>query len=127
MTLGKLSDSVDGQTVVDPKGYLTDLRSRGDAGDVSDVEKARLLFRSITRSNPQSAPGWVGAARLEEHAGKLAAARKVALKGCDAVPRDEDVWLEAARLHVFFNFSLMFLTLLFDYLSILMGFFNFMI
>ena len=43
-------------------------------------------------------PGWVAAARLEEVAGKLVAARQVIRDGCRACPASEDVWLEAARL-----------------------------
>lgn len=101
MALGKLSDSVDGQTVVDPKGYLTDLKSKmfSSDSDVSDLQKARLLFKSITGTNPKSAPGWIGAARLEEYGGKQVIARKIILRGCDECPESEDVWIEAARLH----------------------------
>ena len=45
------SDSVTGQTVVDPKGYLTDLNSitPRNLGDVGDIKKARLV-RSISTS-----------------------------------------------------------------------------
>ena len=39
------SDSVTGQTVVDPRGYLTDLNSitPRNLGDVGDIKKARLV------------------------------------------------------------------------------------
>ena len=41
--------SVSGQTVVDPKGYLTDLQSMipTHGGDINDVKKARLLLKSV--------------------------------------------------------------------------------
>jgi pre-mRNA-processing factor 6 len=41
--------SVSGQTVVDPKGYLTDLQSMipSHGGDINDVKKARLLLKSV--------------------------------------------------------------------------------
>lgn len=100
LKLDKISDSVTGQTVVDPKGYLTDLKSvtlKSDA-EISDIKKARLLLKSVINTNPKHAPGWIAAARLEEVAGKIADARQMSLKGCELCPGSEDVWIEAARL-----------------------------
>jgi pre-mRNA-processing factor 6 len=37
---------------------------------------------------------------VEEHAGRMVAARKIIKMGCEKCPKSEDVWLEAARLHV---------------------------
>jgi pre-mRNA-processing factor 6 len=101
LKLDKMSDSVSGQTVVDPKGYLTDLNSRRTTSDaeIGDIQKARQLLGSVTATNPKHGPGWIAAARVEEFAGKLAQARKVIRQGCEATPDSEDVWLEAARLH----------------------------
>jgi len=98
--LDQMSDSVEGQTVVDPKGYLTDLNSIkvSTEAEIGDIKKARLLLKSVTSTNPGHGPGWVAAARLEEVAGKLVAARQVIRDGCRACPASEDVWLEAARL-----------------------------
>lgn len=89
-----------GQTTVDPKGYLTDLKSMKITSDaeISDIKKARLLLKSVIQTNPKHPPGWIAAARLEEVAGKIAAARALAMKGTEACPQSEDVWLEAARL-----------------------------
>lgn len=63
-----MADSVTGQTVVDPKGYLTDMKSIKISSDaeISDIKKARLLLKSVTNTNPRHAPGWIAAARLEE-------------------------------------------------------------
>ncbi|CAI9110615.1 OLC1v1010671C1 [Oldenlandia corymbosa var. corymbosa] len=100
LKLDRLSDSVTGQTVVDPKGYLTDLKSMkitSDA-DVADIKKARLLLSSVTHSNPKHPPGWIAAARLEEVAGKLAVARQLIKRGCEECPNSEDIWVEAVRL-----------------------------
>jgi pre-mRNA-processing factor 6 len=98
--LDQMSDSVLGQTVVDPKGYLTDLNSVkvSTEAEIGDIKKARLLLKSVTQTNPGHGPGWIAAARLEEVAGKLVAARGVMKEGCRACPANEDVWLEAARL-----------------------------
>ncbi|KAJ0394493.1 hypothetical protein P43SY_009538 [Pythium insidiosum] len=98
--LDKMSDSVSGQTVVDPKGYLTDLNSLKVTSDaeIGDIKKARLLLRSVTMTNPKHAPGWIAAARLEEVAGKMVQARKIIAQGCECCPTQEDVWIEAARL-----------------------------
>ncbi|ESS33240.1 putative U5 snRNP-associated subunit [Toxoplasma gondii RUB] len=98
--LDKVMDNLSGQTVIDPKGYLTDLNSmqlQSDA-DVADIKKARTLLKSVTATNPHHAPGWIAAARLEELAGKLQAARELIATGCQQCPKSEDVWLEAARL-----------------------------
>mmetsp|Transcript_12346 Transcript_12346/g.16002 ORF Transcript_12346/g.16002 Transcript_12346/m.16002 type:complete len:947 (+) Transcript_12346:35-2875(+) len=100
INLDKMSDDVSGQTVVDPKGYLTDLNSLkiNSSAEIGDIKKARLLYKSVTSTNPKHAPGWIAAARLEEVAGKLTQARVLIEKGCEACPENEDVWLEAARL-----------------------------
>ncbi|KAJ2987881.1 hypothetical protein NUW54_g9292 [Trametes sanguinea] len=89
------------QTAIDPKGYLTSLDSvviKSDA-EIGDIKRARMLFDSLVKSNPKHAPGWIAAARLEEHAGRMVAARKMIKQGCEQCPKNEDVWLEAARLH----------------------------
>lgn len=59
-----------------------------------------MLFDSLVKSNPKHAPGWIAAACLEEHAGRMVAARKLIKAGCEQCPKSDDVWLEAARLHV---------------------------
>lgn len=101
MSLDKMSDSISGQTVIDPKGYLTSLSSVkiASAAEVGDVNKARLLLKSVRDTNPKHAPGWIAAARVEEAAGKTVQARKLIVEGCEICPDSEDVWLEAARLH----------------------------
>lgn len=100
LKLDRLSDSVSGLTVVDPKGYLTDLKSMKITSDaeISDIKKARLLLKSVTQTNRKHPPGWIAAARLEEVAGKIQAARQLIQKGCEECPKNEDVWLEACRL-----------------------------
>lgn len=98
--LNQVSDSVGGQTVVDPKGYLTDLQSMIPTygGDINDIKKARLLLKSVRETNPNHPPAWIASARLEEVTGKLQAARNLILRGCETCPNSEDLWLEAARL-----------------------------
>ncbi|GBG24911.1 Pre-mRNA-processing factor 6 [Hondaea fermentalgiana] len=96
-------DKQDGSSAFDPGDYLASLDDGANgasaAARVGDVRKARLLFRSVTTSNPSHGPGWIAAARLEEVAGKLLDARKIIAEGCKACPTSEDVWLEAARLN----------------------------
>lgn len=102
LKLDQVKDSVSGQTTVDPKGYLTDLNSivvKSDA-EIGDIKKARLLLNSVITTNPKHAPGWIAAARLEEVAGRPVQARNLIAKGCEQCPKNEDVWLEAARLNV---------------------------
>ncbi|XP_058800576.1 pre-mRNA-processing factor 6 [Phymastichus coffea] len=97
--LRQASDSVEGQTVVDPKGYLTDLQSTIPSyGDINDIKKARLLLKSVRDTNPNHPPAWIASARMEEVVGKVQAARNLIMKGCEINPSSEDLWLEAARL-----------------------------
>jgi len=100
MRLTQASDGVDGQTVIDPKGYLTDMQSMlpSYGGDINDVKKARLLLKSVRETNPSHPPGWIASARLEEVVGKLQAARNLIMRGTEHCPKSEDIWLEAARL-----------------------------
>ncbi|RWS26275.1 pre-mRNA splicing factor-like protein [Leptotrombidium deliense] len=98
--LNQVSDSVSGQTVVDPKGYLTDLQSMIPrvGADINDIKKARLLLKSVRETNPNHPPAWIASAGFEEVTGKLQTARNLIMKGCEMCPNSEDVWLEAARL-----------------------------
>ncbi|KAF9490995.1 hypothetical protein BDN71DRAFT_1453513 [Pleurotus eryngii] len=90
-------------TSIDPRGYLTSLDSASamlkTSAEIGDIKRARMLFDSLVKSNPKHAPGWIAAACLEEHAGRMVAARKTIMQGCEMCPKSEDVWLEAARLH----------------------------
>merc|ERR1719231_765152 len=89
--LDRVMDSVSGQTVMDPKGYLTDLNALQVASDtdVSDIKKARTLLKSVITSNPKHGPGWIAAARLEEVAGKIQQARGLMAQGCQHCPTNE--------------------------------------
>ncbi|XP_055343399.1 pre-mRNA-processing factor 6-like [Paramacrobiotus metropolitanus] len=100
MRLSQVSDSVSGQTVIDPKGYLTDLQSMIPTfgADIQDIKKARLLLKSVRETNPNHPPAWIASARLEEVTGKVQAARNIIQNGCEVCPKSEDLWLEASRL-----------------------------
>lgn len=102
LKLDRMADSVSGQSVVDPKGYLTDLKSmslKSDA-DIADIKKARLLLKSVTQTNPHHPPGWIAIVRLEEIAGNFAEARRLLTEACDKCPKSEDVWIEASRIYL---------------------------
>ncbi|RYP08618.1 hypothetical protein DL765_008726 [Monosporascus sp. GIB2] len=97
------STSVAGSaTSVDPKGYLTSLAKSSlteGAPQVSDINRVRELLESVIKTNPTNGPGWIAAARIEELAGKIVAARGVIARGCQHCPKNEDVWLENIRLN----------------------------
>jgi len=89
-----------GGSLKDTDEYLSSLATQaGAAAPVGDIKKARLLFHSVTTSNPSHGPGWVAAARLEEVAGQLLDARRIIEEGCLKCSSNEDIWLEAARLN----------------------------
>ncbi|KAJ9449609.1 Protein STABILIZED1 [Diplonema papillatum] len=100
MKLKQVSDSVSGQTVVDPKGFMTALQqqSMSSEGDAFGVLRARQLLNWVTLTNPTNGPGWIARARVEERAGRLAVARQLIADGCEKAPKCEEVWLEAIRL-----------------------------
>lgn len=89
-------------TSIDPKGYMTALsKTELKAGEipVGDIKRARVLLESVIKTNPRHGPGWIAAARLEEYAGKIVAARNVIRRGCEMCPKNEGVWLESMRLN----------------------------
>ena len=100
---GSGSDTVGGTaTNIDPKGYLTSLTKsevKAEEVQVGDIKRARVLLESVIKTNPKHAPGWIAAARLEEFAGKIVAARNVIARGCEFCPKSEDAWLENIRLN----------------------------
>ena len=101
LRLDRLGDSVAGQTVVDPKGYMTELGTQkiNTAAEVSDIKKARMLMHSVIDSNPGLSSGYIGLSRIEKDTGRLKEARDAIMRGCEACPQSEDVWIEAALLH----------------------------
>lgn len=89
-------------TSIDPKGYLTSLsKSELSAGEVQvgDIKRVRELLESVIKTNPKHGPGWIAAARLEEVAGRIVAARNVIARGCEHCPKSIDCWLENIRVN----------------------------
>ena len=89
-------------TTIDPKGYLTSLDSKQfdpSTVQLGEIERVRTLLDSVIKTNPKHAPAWIAAARLEEFAGKIVAARKKMAQGCDMCPKSEDAWLENIRFN----------------------------
>jgi len=80
-------------TSVDPKGYLTSLDSVAIKSKtrICDIKRVRMLSDSPVRLNPKHAPGWITAACLEEHVGRMVAARKLIEAGCEHCPKSECV------------------------------------
>ncbi|VWU51910.1 pre-mRNA-processing factor 6, putative [Hepatocystis sp. ex Piliocolobus tephrosceles] len=98
--LDELIDSVEGQTVIDPKGYLTNLNAKSCVSDtdVADINKARSLLKSVINTNPKHGPGWIAVARVEELAQRKDKAKEIIRRGCIECSKNEDIWLEAVRL-----------------------------
>ena len=102
----KMSSNVSGQTSVNPLGYITEMSSINQLtsinpteGDVQDFKKARLLLKNLISTNMKNASAWIGSARLEELDGKLDEARSIIIEATEHIQTNEDLWLEAARLH----------------------------
>lgn len=89
-------------STIDPKGYLTSLNKSvigKSEAELGDIKRVRVLLDSVIKTNPNHAPGWIAAARLEELAGKMVQARNLMAKGCEHCPKNEDVWLESMRIN----------------------------
>ncbi|KAI0309273.1 PRP1 splicing factor, N-terminal-domain-containing protein, partial [Amylostereum chailletii] len=87
-------------SAIDQAVYLKSIDfAHRTTAEIGNIKRARILFNSLIKSNPNHAPGWISAAALEEHAGHMVTARKLIKAGCGLCPKNEDVWLEAARLH----------------------------
>uniref|UniRef100_A0AC35TWC6 Pre-mRNA-processing factor 6 n=1 Tax=Rhabditophanes sp. KR3021 TaxID=114890 RepID=A0AC35TWC6_9BILA len=99
--LNQASDSVTGQTVIDPTGYITGLQSNVPAvgADINDIKKFRKLLKSVRDTNPKHTPAWIASARLEENAGKSQAGRNLIMEGVEKNPKSEEIWMEAIRMH----------------------------
>ncbi|KAI6232354.1 PRP6-like protein [Aphelenchoides besseyi] len=99
--LNQLSDSVSGQTVIEPKAYLTDLQSLNPSqiSDINDIKRTRQLYKSIRETNPHHPPAWIASAMLESAAGKMQTARNLIMEGCEKNPKSEDLWLQAVHFH----------------------------
>ncbi|XP_023221900.1 pre-mRNA-processing factor 6-like [Centruroides sculpturatus] len=91
--LNQVSDSVSGQTVVDPKGYLTDLQSMipTHGADISDIKKARLLLKSVRETNPNHPPGSFQPTDL---------AKAVIAQAVRHIPSSVRIWIKAADLEI---------------------------
>jgi len=91
--LDKVSDSVTGQTNVDPKAYETDLNALSGNlnADIADFQKARKLYASLVNSDPKNIAGWMGAARVEELDGKLQTARNILAQALQENSGSEDL------------------------------------
>ncbi|CAN6668912.1 pre-mRNA-splicing factor 6 [Trichomonascus vanleenenianus] len=83
---------------VDVQGYLTSLESF-DTSNFGDLQNAKSLFASYTKSLPRDPRGWIGLARVEAIDNQMGRAKAAIIKGCENCPKDEDVWLQSISLH----------------------------
>ncbi|XP_057436053.1 protein STABILIZED1-like [Lotus japonicus] len=60
--------------------------------------KRPKLETIVEKTNPQHALSWVAAAKQAKLDGKLGEARELIKKGCEKCPRNDHVWLLAAKL-----------------------------
>lgn len=88
---------------VDADNYLGQIGDSGPsmaAADIGEIKKARLLFKSVTRSDPTNPTGWIAASRLEEVAANPQEAKAIIARGLSHCPTSEDLWMSATRLEL---------------------------
>ena len=90
---------IQGNDATADQDYIDILNNALPTTDIGDVRKARELLRSVVNSNQSHAPSWIALARVEEVAKDISKARQTALRGCEKCTDNEDMWLEAVRLH----------------------------
>ncbi|KAI8554360.1 hypothetical protein RHMOL_Rhmol05G0093000 [Rhododendron molle] len=105
LKLDRISDSVSVLTVVDPKGYLTDLNSMKitSGAEILGTKKERMVLKSLIQAKPEELLGWIAAARLEECAeacqfSRPEEAKAVIASGVKAIPNSVELWMQAAKL-----------------------------
>eukprot|EP01080_Neovahlkampfia_damariscottae_P002459 gene2459-3169_t len=98
--LKKFEESISGVKTVNPQSFLSSMTSIKtlNTDEIGDVKKLRSILKAVTTSNPTNGAAWISAARVEEFAGKLSFARNIMTKAIENCPKEEDIWLEAARL-----------------------------
>ena len=96
LKLDQTSSSASGlSTSINRKDYIIDLNSivlKSEA-EIGGIKRARMLFDPLAQSNPKYAPGWVAAARVEEHAGRIRFTWAV-----EFIPRSVEMWLALSQL-----------------------------
>jgi pre-mRNA-processing factor 6 len=100
--LSGISSSLPGTgTATDMNSYMSSLNGirKVEESEMGEFKRSRTLFKSYRVTNPTDGRSWVYSARLEEHGGQIAQARRIIMKGTEVCPNSELVWLEAARLH----------------------------
>ncbi|KAL8506585.1 hypothetical protein ACS0TY_017473 [Phlomoides rotata] len=105
LKLDRLSNSVSGLTVVDPKSYLTDLKSMKITSDAElldwrrwqgSLKVAQQLIKKGCEECPKSEDVWLEACRLASHVGVKA----VIVRGIKAIPNSVKLWMQAAKLEL---------------------------
>ncbi|KAI8553725.1 hypothetical protein RHMOL_Rhmol05G0038900 [Rhododendron molle] len=96
LKLDRLSDSVSGLAVVDPKGYLTDLNSMKitSGAEISGTRKERMLITKGCEECPKNEDVWIEACQLS----RPEEAKAVIARGVKAIPNSVELWMQAAKL-----------------------------
>lgn len=123
--LDKISDSVSGQTVVDPRQFLSRIRpdpkneesneaysviptsSNDPSNNIilseSEIKRQRKLLQALLKQNRSDSRAWIALLNLEKRANGPSSSTSAGLKNiiahaCMACPKSVDVWLEAISL-----------------------------
>jgi len=62
------SNAVSGYSTVNKEGYMTDLTALkiNSETEINDLKKAKLVMKSLRKTNPDQAHSWISSARIEE-------------------------------------------------------------
>lgn len=95
-----LSKVLPKQSALDVSKFLQELdhKSSEIINQYKDLNRASIVYRQLTHSNPTNEQGWLVRARIEEKKGCFDKARKVARDGYLNCPQSELLVMEAARL-----------------------------
>lgn len=101
LNLGKSHTTSDDALALNTSGVnVADIEQWEESNDkVANLEKSRLIFASLRRTEPHKADSWIASARLEEQAKEFDRARALIREGCTKVPHNANVWLESVRIH----------------------------
>ena len=80
--------------IINKIGYMTQLEEKTDKYDIDNINKARLLYKSLRESNPRNEEGWLGSFRIEKLNGKIDEGIKFLKEGLNKIPNNENLWVE---------------------------------
>ncbi|ODV64261.1 U4/U6-U5 snRNP complex subunit PRP6 [Ascoidea rubescens DSM 1968] len=67
---------------------------------IRDINKSRLIFKSLRKRDPYNVSNWISSAKIEIQSKNFKTAKKLLNQGCNLCKKDENIWLENINLNL---------------------------